>query len=250
MTNSIDRISGGMSTVLFPAFSLVQDQKEKLRNGYFRAVKTTAFFLFPVLASMIITGKYIINGLYGTKWNGAVAAFQILAFGGILRSTLGFSGTIAHATGRVYAEAGQQLVFLLILGGCAFYGIRYGIEGVAWAVIIALVWLFIAQSYLSIKIIEAGWKDFFKSLIPAIANMMIMIFINIVLVMLIENYWGGTVRYEIKLLITVIINVIIFLSLIIFMPYSIKGDTFEWILERYRRFVPGIFIRMYYRFNK
>ena len=163
---------------------------------------------------------------------------------------MGFSGTIAHATGRVYAEAGQQLVFLLILGGCAFYGIRYGIEGVAWAVIIALVWLFIAQSYLSIKIIEAGWKDFFKSLIPAIANMMIMIFINIVLVMLIENYWGGTVRYEIKLLITVIINVIIFLSLIIFMPYSIKGDTFEWILERYRRFVPGIFIRMYYRFNK
>ena len=248
MTNSIDKISGGMSTVLFPAFALVQNEKEKLRKAYFRSIKTAAFFIIPILGSMIVTGNYIIKGLYGIKWAGAVGVFQILALGGILRSTLVFSGTIAHATGRVFAEASQQLVYLLILGICAFYGIRFGIEGVAFAAVIALIWMFIAQSYLAIKIIESSWKDFFKCFIPASANLMIMVFVNLIIVFIIENYLNIN-SYEIKLLIIVMINIPSFLAVIIFVPFKIKGDTFDWILEKYRKYIPKKFVEFYLTFN-
>jgi len=67
---------------------------------------------------------------------------------------------MAHATGRVYAEVFQQLVYFIILGGLSLYMVRFGIEGVAYTVVIALLWMFIAQSYLAIKIIESSWKEF------------------------------------------------------------------------------------------
>ena len=248
MTNSIDKVSGGMFTVLFPAFAAVQNEKEKLRKAYLRSIRTASFFLFPILASMIVTANYIINGLYGTKWSGAVRTFQILAFAGILRSTLIFSGAVAHATGRIYAESGQQLVYFLILGGCAYYGIRNGIEGVAAAVVIALIWMFFAQSYLAIKMIESSWKDFFKALIPAANNLIIMVTVNLILVFFLEKYLPIN-SYEIKLLITVMINFSVFLCIIVFVPSSIKGDTFDWIIEKYRKFIPSPFIKFYFSLN-
>jgi PST family polysaccharide transporter len=248
MTNVIDRVCGGMSTVLFPVFASVQDQKERLRIAYFRAIRTATFFLFPILAAMIITSRYIINGLYGVKWNGAVIAFQVLAFGGILRSTLGFSGTIAHATGRIYYEASQQLVYFLILAVCSYYSVQFGIEGVAFSVVIALIWMFIAQSWLALKIIEASWKDFFIALIPASVNLIFMVATNLILVFVLEL--SQIIKsYEIKLLITLLINIPVFISVIVFVPSSVKGDTLDWILERYSKYVPKKFLKFYIHFN-
>ena len=248
MTESISKISGGIYSVLFPAFAAAQNEKQKLRIAYLRTIKTLSYFVFPVLAVMMINADYIIKGLYGVKWAGAVPVFRILAFGGILRATLPYSGAIAHATGRVYAEVFQQLVYFLILGGFALYTIKFGIEGIAFAVVAALVWMFFAQSYLAIKIIDSSWKEFLYSLIPAFANLIVMVCINIILVFLIEKFFFE-MKAEIKLIIMLILNAVAFLSVIIFLPFSIKGDAFDWLIEKYKKYIPSIFIKFYLLFN-
>jgi len=249
MTESISRISGGIYNVLFPAFSAAQNEKQKLRIAYLRTIKTLSYFIFPVLAVMIINADYIIKGLYGVKWAGAVPVFRILAFGGILRATLPYSGAIAHATGRVYAEVFQQLVYFLILGGVAWYTIRFGIEGVAFAVVAALIWMFFAQSWLALKIIESSWKEFLYSLIPALGNLIVMVCINMILVFLIEKFFFE-MKAEIKLIIMLILNAAAFLSVIVFLPSSIKGDTFDWLIEKYKKYLPSFFLRFYFSFNQ
>lgn len=248
MTQSISKVTGGMYNVMFPAFAAAQDDKQKLRTAYLRTIKTVSYFIFPILVIMIVNADYVIKGLYGAKWAGAVPVFQILAFGGILRATLPYSGSIAHAAGRVYTEVFQQLVYFIVLGVSAFFLLKFGITGVAFAVIIALIWMFAAQSWLALKIIESSWRDLFNALIPGLANLSAAVLINIFFVYIMENYLEYTAN-EIKLIIAIVFNIILFTSMIVFMPISLKGDTFTWLIEKYKKYIPKFFIKFYYSFN-
>jgi O-antigen/teichoic acid export membrane protein len=248
MTESVNKITGGIYDVLFPAYSAVQNDVVKLRRSYFRTIRTISFFLFPLLASMIVSAEYIIKGLFGAKWHGAITSFQILALAGILRATTIYAGAIAYATGRVYTEVKQQLVYFLILGGCALFTVRYGIEGVAWAVVAAFVWKFIAQNWLALKIIESNWKEFFKVMVPGLSNMFLMVLNNLILIALLEKFFSA-IPYEIKLFITIAVNIFVFICIIFFVPFSLKGDTFEWVAEKYKKFIPAFFIKFYFSFN-
>lgn len=247
MTETISKVISGTYNVLFPAFALVQNEPEKLRRAYFRTIKTVAFFIFPILGSMIVAAEYIIKGLYGNKWGGAITSFQILAVGGILRSTLSYSGAIAHAAGKVFTEAKQQIMYLVLLTIGAYSGIRFGIEGVAAAVIFALFCLFIAQSNLSIKIIQSTWKEFFITMIPGITNLISMVVVNFLIRLLLENTL--ITSYEIKLTITVLLNIPAFLIVIVITPYSLKNDTLDWLIEKYKRYFPSRLLKVYFAIN-
>jgi O-antigen/teichoic acid export membrane protein len=248
MTLPVDQISSSIYNVLFPSFSIVQAETDRLRTAYLRTVKTVSFFLLPVLAGMAVSAEYIIKGLYGLQWAGSINVFRILCIGGILRATLSYSGAIAIATGKIFVEVSQQIVYLIILAGCAFYLVRFGIEGVGIAVVLALVWMFIAQSWLAIKIIKTNWSEYFKAMVPGFVNLLVIIALNLFIIFATESIMPNS-KYEIKLLITIVLNTIVFLSAIVFIPESIKGDTFNWLLEKYQRFIPAKFKKFYYRFN-
>ncbi|MBK9285108.1 MAG: oligosaccharide flippase family protein [Sphingobacteriaceae bacterium] len=245
---SMTKITGGIYNVLFPAFAAVQDDSDKLKIAYLRTIKTVSYFVFPVLISMIVTAEYVIKGLYGAKWGGAITSFQILGVAGILRATLPYSGAIAQATGRVFIEAFQQLIYFLILGGCAFFAIRFGIEGIAASILIASLWLFAAQSWLALKIIKSNWKEFLGAMIPGFANLILMMAVNLFLFFMLENFFNNLPN-EFKLIITVVVNAIIFLAALVFIPASIKGDTFDWLIEKYKKYIPKPFIKFYFSFN-
>ena len=249
VTQIIDQISGGIYNVLFPAFAAVQDEKKKLRTAYLRTIKTVSYIVFPLLFASVIAGDYVIKGLYGNKWEGAIGSFKILAIAGVLRVSLKYSGAVAHATGRVYAEVFRQMIYFFVLGGSAYYLLRYGIEGVAIAVLIARIWMFLALSHLAIQITESTFKEFLKVFIPAIANSAVMITVNFILIYVMEHLMF-IASNEIKLLIIIIINSIVFLLAIVFIPSSIKGDTFDWLIEKYRRYIPTKFLRFYFTFNR
>lgn len=248
MKETINKITGGIYNVLFPAFAAVQDDPQKLKIAYFRTIQTVSYFVYPILIAMIINAEFIIKGLFGSKWAGAITSFQLLGIAGVLRVTLQYSGALAHATGKVYTEAMQQLIYFLLLAGFALFAIKYGIEGVAVSIIIASLWLFIAQSWLSLKILKSKWPEFFKIMIPGFANMIVMSIANIFLYYVCSIFFRGF-KFEFLLLFVVISNCVVLLSCIFFIPSSIKADTFEWLIEKYRRFIPSFILKLYLKFN-
>lgn len=245
MTQTISKVTGGLYNVMFPAFAEAQNQPEKLRKAYIRTVQTVTYFVFPILMFMVINSDFVIIGLYGEKWTGSIQTFQILAIGGIFNSTLPFSGAIAHATGKVYFEVLQQLMYFLALSLGVIFGIKFGIEGVAAAVVFALVLMFIAQSWLAIKIIQTTWFVFFKALFPSLINILFIIIINYALRFLFVTYLNN-ILYEIKLLILVIFNIVSFIPIIIFIPKFIKDDTIEWLVGKYEKKMPPTIVKIYY----
>ena len=249
MNESLTKITGGIYNVLFPAFAAVQDNQQKLRTAYFRAVKSISFIVFPVLTAMIISAEFVIKGLFGSKWGGAVATFQIIGIAGLLKTTLPYSGALAQATGKVYKEAAQQLVFLIILLVGSLFAVKYGIEGVAVVVILGNFWLFVAQSWLVLKITNSKWIDFFRALVPGIGNSVVILIINYLLLYILNSVNNNSM-YEVKLLITVVVNGIVLFLTIVFMPRSIKNDTVDWLFMKYERLIPNKFLKFYFSVNK
>jgi O-antigen/teichoic acid export membrane protein len=136
-------LSDTVNTVMFPAFSAIQDDAAATRRWYLKTVDLVAFVavvantaLFANVHPFLVTflGK-------GTgKWLPAAAALKILCIYGILRVITEPVGNCIMARGRtkllLHANAiGGAVEFLLIL-----LALRYGrIELVAGAVLVAYV---------------------------------------------------------------------------------------------------------------
>lgn len=249
MTLPITKVSSGIYNVLFPAFSEAQNDVKKLQRGYFRTVQSVVFLLFPILTAMMVASEFVILGLYGPNWEGAIDVFQILIIAGFFRATLSYSGAIAHATGRIYAELFQQIMYVTILSTGAYLGVQYGLEGVGVAVVIALFSLFVAQSYLALKIIESNWGVFLRALFPGILiSIMVGIFDSLAVFGINELF--PMLPPPIKLIVIMVLTCVVFISCILFLPKSFKGDTIEWIMLKYSKRIPTKINNIYFNFNE
>ena len=74
---AITNINNAISTVMFPAMSQTNDQKEKLKSISRRSMKVTAYIIFPIMAGLIGIGEPLIRVLLTEKWMPAVPYLYI-----------------------------------------------------------------------------------------------------------------------------------------------------------------------------
>jgi O-antigen/teichoic acid export membrane protein len=133
MLTPVSRISDSVSQVIFPAFSLIQHDDERIRAGYLKVVRFVAFVTFPMMAGMLVVAPQLIVAIYGPKWMPAVGVLQIFCLIGALQSVVSLAQTVQYTKGR--SDIGFKLNLLAL--GCDatafFIGVRYGILGVAVA---------------------------------------------------------------------------------------------------------------------
>ena len=161
MSLPIRNLSYAVGGVSMSTFSAIQDDKDQLKNAYYKAVNLIFMVACPVAVVMILSSEYLILGLYGPQWEGAVAAFRILSFSIVFKVFFGLSGSLAKSTDRVFRETIRQLVFAAGIGIISFLLIGYGIEGVAAAVSISSFLFFILMTQLSLDICGGKWTDLF-----------------------------------------------------------------------------------------
>jgi len=78
-------IGNKVADVGFPAYSKLQDNVDKLRSGYFKAVQTTSLIVFPIAGGLIVLAPEITEIVFGPKWLPMVPAMQILCLLGPLK---------------------------------------------------------------------------------------------------------------------------------------------------------------------
>lgn len=73
-------ITGTIDSVLFPAYSKLQNDKTALLNAMRRSVKTSCYILMPLLALMAAVASPLVRVLLTEKWLPCVPYMQILCF--------------------------------------------------------------------------------------------------------------------------------------------------------------------------
>ena len=146
---SMNLINKTIGTVLFPAFSKIQDDKLKMRELAKRGLKNIMFLVIPAISLLFVTARPLITILYSTKWLPSVAFLQITCFSIVIFPFHTMNLQIMTACGRsdyfLYIEIFKKVETLFII----FIFYRFGI--------IIMTCYLAANSYL--LLIVNGWPN-------------------------------------------------------------------------------------------
>jgi len=161
------RISQAFNSVLFSAFSRVQDQPEKVKAGFEKVLLTVSLASYPLLVGMMMVAPEFVFLVYGEKWMPMVLPLQIMCFAGILRSIDPFLNSVISATGYVKHTAYRRFIELGLLTVAVYIGVHFGIVGVSIAVVVvAFLVMFLMVSLLK-RVSAAGWREYLAPQMPA-----------------------------------------------------------------------------------
>jgi len=148
-----EAIGGVVSRVLFPAFSRMQGDSERLTRAFLRACGAIAFMAFPMMAGLALLAQPFVELVLGGKWLPAVPLLWILAPMGALHALWAPTKQLLIAKGHTHLYV-RFVMFrgaLFVLSFLA--GLPWGITGVAAAFAITCALCTVASFILVIHLL-------------------------------------------------------------------------------------------------
>jgi lipopolysaccharide exporter len=94
------RINPVLTKVFFPAFSLIQDDQQKLRKNFYKLLNILNFINFPIFFALFVLAEPFLIVVFGAKWLPSVPILRILCGVGLLRSLGNPVGSLMYAKGE------------------------------------------------------------------------------------------------------------------------------------------------------
>ena len=160
----VTRLSSIVAKVIFPAFSTLQQDVDKFKKGYLKAITYISIITFPVLAGMAVLAREFIGLIFEEKWIEMALPLILLTPMAMLKSVGTIKSSVLMAVGRPDIELKWNLCYLLPLVGCVYAGTRYGVVGVAAAYTILYVITFPIIQTITNRLISVSSGEFIKAL--------------------------------------------------------------------------------------
>lgn len=173
-----------ISRVMFPSFSLIQDNLLEIKRIYLNATKVIAFLTFPMMGGLAILSEEFVLTAFGPNWVEMIPLVSILSVLGASQSILSLNGVIYNSLGKSHIAFRVSLVFGL-LNVIGFYiGIKLnGLMGLvviytAIGVIGAIPNFYFAGRLINVSIIEM-FKNLSNSFFLTVFMMLIVYFVKL-----------------------------------------------------------------------
>ena len=128
---TMQQIVGAVARVMFPVFSLIQNDDALLRSAFMTGTRCLATLVFPIIAGMVALAPEAVAVVLPAKWEPAIVLIQIIALHGIPQCVNNPAGQLLYA--RVRSRL--QFLYSLVSGGAiiaSFVGVSdWGMCGVA-----------------------------------------------------------------------------------------------------------------------
>ncbi|MBV6509255.1 MAG: hypothetical protein JJLCMIEE_02324 [Acidimicrobiales bacterium] len=129
-----------VGSVMFPAFSAVQDRPAALRRGFDATLQLVAVFSTPIAIGIVVLGPAFVSVVLGEQWVAISTTLQLLGIWGLLRA-------VGASTGPLFMALGRPRTNTLLLGiegvlvAATLYPLVncWGTEGAAFSTIIGAV---------------------------------------------------------------------------------------------------------------
>ena len=111
----ISNVTSVFSKVLFPAFSILQNDKQALAKYYLKVIKYIAFVTFPMMFGLSSIAKEFVLIFLGPEWYEAILIIKMLSILGAFQSILSLNGIIYNSTGNSLKALKVTLILNLFL---------------------------------------------------------------------------------------------------------------------------------------
>ena len=127
----INQITTPIAAIAIPALSRLQNDPEKYRRYYYRAISTIAFITMPLVAMLAALSFEIIRIVLGSQWTGAAIIFKVLAFAAFFQSVVGTAGWIYVSLGQTKRMMCWAAIAVPLIVLSFIIGLPWGALGVA-----------------------------------------------------------------------------------------------------------------------
>lgn len=209
-----------LDTVLFPVMAKIQNEVPRLTKSYFTGIATISIVCAPVGILMIILAPEIVNVLLGPQWTAVVIPFQILALGVLPRVSYKIDNSLAKAMGAVYQRSLRDALYAVAVISGAIIGLNWGLVGVAFGVLGALVFYNAISLRLSLKLLGCKFTDYARALMPGLLIALMVAFVAVPTREFFHAY--GSPDWFV-LLMTTIISALWIVAIFFWQPHKILG---------------------------
>jgi len=153
-----------MGGVVFPAFSSIQDQPDKLRQGFLASVRLVELIAVPICLGLLIAADPIVRVVFGDQWLDAIPVLRVLAIYAWVYSLGYHVGGFYKAIGRPDILLRLSLLTLVIIIPSLLIGAKFGIIGVAVGHLVAVLIRRVISLALATHFVNVSMLDIFGEL--------------------------------------------------------------------------------------
>ncbi|HIE5795280.1 TPA: MOP flippase family protein [Klebsiella aerogenes] len=205
------RLNPILTRVLFPAFSKIQDDKEKLRTNFYKLLSFVGLINFPVLLGLLTVSDNFVITIFGEKWQFITPILQILCIVGLLRSIGNPIGSLLMAKARVDISFKFNVFKLFLFIPSIWIGATYfgGIGAALGFLIVQVINTYLSYFILIKPVLGSSYREYIQSItlpsvltIPTVVVAWLVGTINISplpVIMLILQVSSGVITFAITL---------------------------------------------------
>ena len=161
-----EKLNPVLSHALFPAFSKIGSDAQRLNNSFLKATCFSSMINFPMLLGMMLVSHNVVSVFFDEKWSFITPIVQILCIVGAIRSLDTPVISILLVKAQMYRNVNLGILKLLLGIPLTWWlGLNYGINGIVSAFLIIQVFnTFFGYFYLINPCTHIKFHEYFTSI--------------------------------------------------------------------------------------
>jgi len=157
--------------ITFPAYSKLQDDMPRLREGYLKVLQLTAFFAVPAAGGIFVLAPDFTRIFLTEKWLPMVPAMQVLTLAGLFRSIVSTMSPVFFALNRPDIDTKFQTIRFLCLAILIYpLTAHWGLFGTSCAVLLGILISSVLFIFTIIKITQCDIGQITKIIVYPFIN--------------------------------------------------------------------------------
>jgi O-antigen/teichoic acid export membrane protein len=219
----MDKFMPIINQVAFPAFSIVQTNKEDVKYYFLKTMRLSSAILFPIFWGFGIISFDIIQSIFGPKWNNIIGPLQMLCIIMPFRAIATLFAPMLNGIGNTKIPLFYTTLGCLIMPISFYFGCGYGLNGLAIAWVFGYIIVFLISSKLTITAlkIKIGYliKNVFYGMLAS-AIMVIFIFI-------VKKFSQKYFLSLLEIILTILFGAVIYIGILALINRNLIYESFD-----------------------
>jgi O-antigen/teichoic acid export membrane protein len=217
-------VSSIIVRVIFPVLSHYKDEIKKVKLIYLQIIFNVSVVTFPLMVGLMSLSEIFVETIFNDEWAKLGYMLVIMAPIGLINSIVTTTGVIYTSNGNTRLMLKLSVVNLIVMFSFIYIGAQYGLDGVAYALLLATILLMFVHLYFAWNEIGLTLLEGFSKLFPVlmasiimgvvthsiyllgifdfgidVINLLLIIFIGIIIYALMIKIYFGSIKSIFKL---------------------------------------------------